>query len=640
MKLDPFQEQAIEYINKGFSVLVSAPTGSGKTVIAEHVINDSLAKGVKAVYTAPIKALSNQKFRDFQGIYGDKIGIMTGDVSINPHAPVLIMTTEIFRNKVLSEKPELEGYSWVIFDEIHYLDDYERGTVWEESLIFLPDHMKLLGLSATVPNIEQFAEWISSIHSKHMKVVVEKTRPVPLSFLFQHNNRIVDNFRKIRPEVRKSYYHRGRGRRVMTDENSRPNKLSPLITELDENNRLPCIYFAFSRKRCEILADEISCFDFLDDAEKDEVVSLFDQLCERFSLTGEKSAENLRPLARRGIAYHHAGMLPTLKEVVERLFTSRLIRMIFTTETFALGINMPARTVVFDELRKYYGSSFATLKTRDFYQMAGRAGRRGIDTAGFVYSRVNTRYTNPGELKRMIYGEPENVSSRFNASYATILNLYSRFGENLYDIYPRSFHWFQVEKNRRAKALQQMRNKVALLASLGYIDERGLTAKGVFAGKLYGYELSLTELYDKGHLDGLSSLELGVLITALVFEPRKTAEPPKLTRTAKYLREITDRTVFEIHRHEKKCGLWDNSKEYAYNLSAAVEGWMRNEPFEKILEATDADEGEIIRYFRMSLQIFREILDTNAPDPLKLKIREAITLINRDVVDAEKQLRE
>ncbi|MFC1623941.1 DEAD/DEAH box helicase, partial [Candidatus Omnitrophota bacterium] len=437
MIYDAFQQKAIDYIKEGHSVIVSAPTGAGKTAIAEYIITDCLHKGKKLIYTAPIKALSNQKFRDFYETFHDKIGILTGDVSINPSAPILIMTTEIFRNKILEENNNLDSYSWIVFDEVHYLDDYERGTVWEESLIFLPKHMKMLALSATIPNIDEIASWLQSIHKKPLKIVKETRRPVPLHFFYQTQGEIVSNLHKVNSlSYKKEALHRYHRRRFSKYIHLKPNRPTSLIEHLSEKDKLPCIYFVFGRKRCEYLADEMMKFDFLNEVEKGKIVELYNKLCERFDLLNEASAHSLLLLIKKGIAYHHAGMLPTLKEVIERLFTSRLIKVIFTTETFALGINMPARTVIFDELRKFYGRGFGTLKTRDFYQMAGRAGRRGIDKEGFVYSRVNPRYISFPELQKVIYGTPEKVQSRFNASYATILNLYGKYKEKIYDIYP------------------------------------------------------------------------------------------------------------------------------------------------------------------------------------------------------------
>jgi len=625
MIYDPFQEKAINYIKEGHSVIVSAPTGAGKTVIAEHVINDCLAKGTKAIYTAPIKALSNQKFRDFQENFRDHIGILTGDVTINPSASILIMTTEIFRNKILEENTNLNNYSWIIFDEIHYLDDYERGTVWEESLIFLPPDMKMLGLSATIPNIDEFARWIEAVHKKPLKVVKEDKRPVPLHFFFQCHNKVLDKTSDIKNLGRHEHF--------------KPNKPVSLIKYLFENNRLPCIYFCFSRRRCERLAEEILGFDFLNYHEKGLLKTLYRELRQRFDLLDEKSADFMTPFIEKGIAFHHAGMLPTLKEVVERLFTSKLIKVIFTTETFALGINMPARTVVFDELRKFYGNFYGTLKTRDFYQMAGRAGRRGIDEEGFVYSRINPHHTSFQEVNQVIYGAPEKVESKFNASYATVLNLYAKYKEKLYEIYPLSFHYFQANKHSRKKALDLLYNKVRLLKDLGYIKNNSITKKGEFASKIYGYELSLAELYERGILENLSETELGILCLGLVFEPRKTSILPKLNRTVKSIKNITDSVLGNIEKAERKLNIRPSSKKYYYHLSPCLEAWIRNESFDNILRCTDSDEGEIIRYFRMTVQILRELMDTPCSHEFKEKAVKLIRIINRDIIDAEKQLR-
>jgi superfamily II RNA helicase len=636
MIYDPFQRKAIDYINENNSVIVSAPTGAGKTVIAEHVIHECLANGTKAVYTAPIKALSNQKFRDFQENFQDKIGILTGDVSINPEAPILIMTTEIFRNKILGAPRELEGYSWVIFDEIHYLDDYERGTVWEESIIFLPKHMKILGLSATIPNIDEFAEWIKNIHDKPLKVVKEATRPVPLHFLFQHLDRFYDHINQIHP----SSFPSAKGRRRYHDQPKlKQNRLVTLISELTANKRMPCIYFAFGRKRCEFLPSELAGFNFLEPAERSRAEDYFDELCQKFDLKGEESTSNMRDLVTRGIAFHHAGMLPTLKEIVERIFTSGLIKIIFTTETFALGINMPARTVVFDELRKFYGTRFAPLRTRDFYQMAGRAGRRGMDKEGFVYTRINPRDISPPEIKRIIYSEPEKVRSRFNASYATILNLYEKYGEDLYDIYPRSFHYFQEKKHGHKRAIASMKTKVDFLKELGYIQEHALSPMGKFASNVYGYELAVTELYKQGILDHLSIVDLGTIFVALVYEPRKNASEPELSRRAKVLKQLTGDMMNRLRKMERRVGIYPESKEFYYNLTPAIEAWMQGAAFDEILKLTDVDEGEIIRNFRMCVQIFRELLDTHCSRELKDTVHKSILAISHGVVDAEKQLR-
>jgi superfamily II RNA helicase len=625
MIYDQFQEEAIAHINQGFSVIVCAPTGAGKTAIAEHIISTSIQNNIGVIYTAPIKALSNQKFRDFQNQFGQAIGILTGDISINPQAPILIMTTEIFRNKILDDPESLKKYSWVIFDEIHYLDHPERGTVWEESLIFLPDHMKLLGLSATIPNIGPFASWIESIHHKPVKVVIQEKRPVPLHFFFQNKNEVWDSIENVK-----------------NLSVARPNRLDALINYLRAKDGLPAIYFVFGRKRAEELAFELRSFDFLNSGEKKEITSLYDTLCSRFDLKDEFTAGALRPLIEKGIGYHHAGLLPTLKEVIERLFTSRLLKVIFTTETFALGINMPSRSVIFDNLTKFYGRYARLLKTRDFYQMAGRAGRRGLDTEGFVYCRINLHQINLQEIRRVILSKPEEVKSRLNTSYATLLNLYEKYQDELLNIYPRSFHYFQSRKNEQKEALRLFQAKLKLLQDHMFIQNKVLTNKGKFAKVLYGYELLLSELYDHGLLEKFDATELGVVTLSMVFAPRKNQRPTAdLSKASRRLKKICEDIHGQIKHKEQKYKIYPVTKAPYFHLSASLEAWMKKESFDKILRLTDTDEGEVVRYFRMSVAVLREIHEASASSSLlKEKTKEAIRAINRDIVDAEKQLRE
>jgi len=625
MIYDRFQQEAIDLINQGNSVIVSAPTGAGKTAIAEHIITSSIEKNLGVIYTAPIKALSNQKFRDFHAIYADNIGILTGDVTINAAAPVLIMTTEIFRNKVLDEPQSLEKYSWIIFDEIHYIDNPERGTVWEESLIFLPKHMSLLGLSATIPNIKQLASWIESIHQKPVKTVIEEKRPVPLHFFYHCQNEIADNLDKLK-KIR----------------SQRPNKLSSLISYLRQNEGLPCIYFVFGRRRAEDLALELCNFNFLNSNEREQITTLYNSLCERFDLKNDATAQKMYLLIQKGIAYHHAGMLPTLKEVIERLFTSRLLKVIFTTETFALGINMPSRSVCFDELRKFYGRYVRNLKTRDFYQMAGRAGRRGIDTEGFVYCRINPRRIHPDDAKRIIFSRPEEVRSQLNTSYATILNLYEKYKEDLTRIYPLSLHYFQCHKNEQKEALRLIEAKLKLLKELDCIHNGELTIKGKFAKTVYGYELILAELFDQEILEHLDEFGLGIITVAIVFEPRKNQRlPTGLSKNCRKIKRTCEEIYDAIKHKEERCKIYPFTKMPYFHLSSGVEAWLRGTNFYRTLQFTDTDEGEVVRYFRMAIQILREINSTNVCSPvLNDRIKETIRVINRDVVDAEKQLRE
>ncbi|MCA9401547.1 MAG: hypothetical protein KC713_07955, partial [Candidatus Omnitrophica bacterium] len=419
----------------------------------------------------------------------------------------------------------------------------------------------------------------------------------------------------------------------------KPNRPAHLFKNLQEQDALPCIYFAFSRKLTQYLAEEIKHQDFLKPDEKVKIKQAYVELCRKFDIEHEPSTYELLPLIENGIAYHHAGMLPTLKEVIERLFTTRLIKVIFTTETFALGINMPARTVIFDELKKFYERSFRILKTRDFYQMAGRAGRRSIDTEGNVFIRVNPHYVSLRELEGVIEGEPEKVISRFNASYATLLNLYEKFGEDLYEIYPLSFHFHQEKKGSQKKAIRMLRDKVTLLKQLGHIRKNKLTEKGIFASHVFGYELILSELHELGVLDKLSMNKLALLIMSIVYEPRKGMRKPKLNHDSRSLSYLTEDVLRPINRLEKKLNLTPLTKACFFHLSEAMQGWLNGESFNEILEKTQVDEGEVVRYFRMCIQVMREMLEAPTNEELKSKMYKLMHKINRDVVDAEKQLR-
>lgn len=641
---DPFQEKAIEIIKREESVFVAAPTGAGKTAIAESAIDLALARSEGVIYTSPIKALSNQKYRDFTSRYGGQVGILTGDVSINPSAPLLIMTTEIYRNTLFENPERLRNISWVIFDEIHYLDDVERGTVWEEAIMFTPKNINFLCLSATIPNVEEIASWIRDVHERPVQVVIENHRPVHLHHIFQCQGKFYEDvaaLKKYGYENREDWRisFRERRKRIFRPK-AKPNRLDTLVKELIHKNQLPCIYFTFGRRRTESLALELSEFNFLSAEEKSKITAMFSGLLERFNLTSERSALFMAPLIERGIAFHHAGMLPTLKEVIEQLFTSRLIKLIFTTETFALGINMPARTVVFDELRKFYGTHFGPLRTRDFYQMAGRAGRRGMDTEGFVYTRVNPHDIEHQEVTRILFSKNEPVQSQFNTGYATVLNLYELFGEKLLEIYPKSLHYYQSSKKRREDAYDLMRSKIGLLREMDYIEKNTLSEKGKFASRLYGYELMLAEMEGDKFLEELNPVELAVMLAALVYEPRKGDERPALPKRFRTLERTAENYLRHIYRRESKYRIRPYTKAPHFNLTESVENWSRAVTFDKLMRTATVDEGELVRHFRMVIQILRQLIHAPAAsERLKTTAREAFTRINRDVVDAEKQLR-
>lgn len=644
-ELDRFQKEAIGWIEKGHSVLVSAPTGSGKTVIAERAIQQAMARGENAIYTAPVKALSNQKYRDFRAQYGDdQVGILTGDVSINPDAAILVMTTEIYRNSLFENSERIQKTGWIIFDEVHYLDDAERGTVWEEALLFTPPHIRILALSATVPNVHQLADWIRKIHDRPVEIVEEYHRPVPLEMIFQCQGKIMTDLKELK---RDGYLNRDNWRptsnerhRGMPFMKSKPNRLDHMLEYLIANNRLPAIYFAFGRRRTETLAWEAAKFEFLTDAEQKKISGVYAELVERYDLQNEKSAIDLGQLVEQGIAYHHAGMLPTLKEVIEQLFTQKLIKLIFTTETFAIGINMPARTVIFDELEKYSGAGFRRLSHRDFYQMAGRAGRRGMDPKGFVLIRTHPEHITYTDVEKIIHGKPEGIESQLNAAYATLLNLYRDLGEKIFEIYPKSLHHFQHSGLMREKGLFLMQSKLKLLKFGGYLAQDALTAKGEFASSIFGYELMLSELHEDGFLEKMTDTMLSTLLSGLIFEPRKGDHVGKLTHQIEKVQSYAEHAHRKICKLETQMRIFPHTKAPHFHQALAVEAWMHGAEFDRLFKLTSTDEGELVRHFRMIIQLLRELEHANnTSEKLQETARKALHKINRGVVDAERQLR-
>ncbi len=638
-QLDHFQKKSIEFTQLQNSVIVSAPTGSGKTLIAEKLIESCINKDEGVIYTAPIKALSNQKFRDFCKKYPGKVGIATGDVSINRDAPILIMTTEIFRNAIMVNPQEFKRVNWVIFDEIHYLDDIERGTVWEEAIILLPPNMKMLALSATIPNSKEFSGWLKKIHGHPIKVVIENKRPVPLHFFFQSNNEIFTNFKKLQ---KTPFFSRRIKKRSYKEEyrSSHPNRIKALIKYIRKNKAYPCVYFSFSRRRCEELAYELINLNFISGEDRAKLDQLFDELTKKYDTSSSPHINNLRPLLRNGIAYHHAGLLPTVKEIIEQLFTTGLIKLIFTTETFALGINMPAKSVVFDSLSKFYGRYHRYLKTRDFYQMAGRAGRRGIDKEGFVYTRVNPSHIDQISLEHIIYGGYEPIKSQLNSCYATILNLWSLMAENIYQIYPKSFHFYQSKPWPQKKMIENIKNKVMLLKNLNYIVDNQLSPKAELASSVYSFELAIGEFSRENFLNKLSPKELFILVVALVYEPRKGQRRPKLDKNTKKIKREADKIIRKIQNIEKKYRIYPPSKKLFFHLTEPAKLWFEGALFQKLTKDSKIDEGTIVRYFRMALQVLRQLRKSSQINQnLRNNISYCIRKTKRNVIDAESQLR-
>ncbi|HBF40138.1 MAG TPA: helicase [Firmicutes bacterium] len=464
-RLDDFQQQAVSELMKGNSVLVSAPTGVGKTLIADYLIDQAIAKGDRIIYTAPIKALSNQKFKEFKALYGaERVGIVTGDVVINSEAEICLMTTEIFRNILHQDLQRLTGISHIIFDEIHYLSDEERGTVWEESIIFMPKEMRLLGLSATIPNVYELAAWISEIKEHHVSVILKKDRAVPLEhYIFEKHVGATDlktviNYRCQVEEQAHPYFN---------DRREWETTHLDLIKFVNKNKGLPCLYFVFSRKMCELKAQELSYHkNFLTEVESSQVEEVCDRLIAEYGIANLKTALQAKALLMKGIGYHHAGLLPGIKEIVETLFGRGLIRVMYATETFAVGINYPVRTVCFDSPSKFDGVTFRPMTNLEYFQMAGRAGRRGIDLQGFVYILCDLKNLRPEEFPSINQNEIEELKSQFNLSYNSVLNLNRNHDQDAIKvILNQNFATFQARNDKR-KSEQLLANHTEKLDNL------------------------------------------------------------------------------------------------------------------------------------------------------------------------------
>jgi superfamily II RNA helicase len=639
--LDPFQEEAVRVVEAGESLIVAAPTGAGKTLIAEYAIEKCLREGARVLYTAPIKALSNQKFRDFTLLYGERIGIKTGDVTIHPDAQVILMTTEIFRNTIFESPEAFHDVRYVVFDEIHYLDDIERGTVWEESIIFAPEHIRILALSATVPNLEPMAHWIRAIRPRpRLHVILEEKRPVPLRhqlFVPGLGLKSLADLRRHEQGDLRSFFHR-------IDPDLNPNRWrSGLIDHLAESDRLPVLWFAFNRRECEEFASLVHR-PLLGPEEKRRVLGLYDELLSRFDVAPDATTDHLRRLLAHGTAYHHAGLLPTLKEVVERVFTTGLLKLLFATETFAVGVNMPARTVVFNSIFKYDGKRLGPIKTREHHQMSGRAGRRGIDETGWVYSVCEWPHTRAAEIERVIAGTIEPIRSQFNLSYATLLTLWERLGERIYTAAEKSFaNYAQPRRSERAvqNKIAQIRKKLAVLRAMGYLRDAKLTPKGQFARQIQGYELQVSELLFRGILKNLSEEELCVLFHATVYEAKKADWARRCDHGRfKWLRKSAYGVVDDILRAEDRVELEDRTKSLEFKLASAVFAWARGASWSELEAHTGASDGDLVRFFRLALQLLRNAMHSlPAGDPLREKLRGAVRRMDRDVVDAERQLR-
>lgn len=465
-------------------MLVSAHTSAGKTVVAEYAIARSLKNKQRVIYTTPIKALSNQKYREFSEEFKD-VGLITGDATINPTASCLIMTTEILRNMLYRGSEIMREVGWVVFDEIHYMRDKERGVVWEETLILLPDNVHYVFLSATIPNARQFCEWVCYLHKQPCHVVYTDYRPTPLQhYLFpaggdgihlvvdekgqfkEDNFNTAMNVLATAGEASKGDQRSRKG--GIKGTNASETNIFKIVKMIMERNFAPVIIFSFSKKECETYAMQMAKLDFNTIEEKKLVDEVFNNAMEVLSEEDRQlpQVENVLPLLRRGIGIHHGGLLPILKETIEILFGEGLLKALFATETFAMGLNMPARTVLYTSPRKFDGKEMRWITSGEYIQMSGRAGRRGLDDKGIVILMIDEKVSKVVG-KDIVQGKPDPINSAFHLTYNMVLNLLRVEEINPEYMLERSFFQFQNQSSipdlyRRVQKKQKEVNAIKI----------------------------------------------------------------------------------------------------------------------------------------------------------------------------------
>ncbi|OIO62719.1 hypothetical protein COT48_05590 [Candidatus Woesearchaeota archaeon CG08_land_8_20_14_0_20_47_9] len=633
--LDRFQEEAIAALDRNCSVVVSAPTGSGKTLIADYVINRDLRMDKKIIYTAPIKALSNQKYKDFSLDFGeDNVGLLTGDLVINPTAPVLVMTTEVYRNMLMVDDETVEDTSYVVFDEIHYINDIERGYVWEESIILSPGHVRFLCLSATIPNAQEFASWIEVIKRHNAVVVRHDKRPVPLQYLFYDaalGITSLDSIMNAHDDLMPRHKFRGRGKGGVRGR-IRPSHIN-LIEELANASELPCIFFSFSRLGVQKLARQLTRrHDFLSMKEKARASSLISEMLSNTlgEISGLFSTRLLRSALSKGIGFHHAGLLPFQKDIVERLFSEGLIKVLYATETFAVGVNMPARVVCFDSLRKFDGISFRYLSSKEYFQIAGRAGRRGIDNYGKAIAMINRSDDNLKKIASFTSRDIEPLHSQFRLSYNTILNLIRRFSrDEVLHILCSSFDNYQKfgkgmwRQCNVVSVKRSLEKHIQVLRKMGYIGSDGeLSSKGEFASNIFCDELLISEVFATGLCKDLDEYQMLHLLFAIAYEPRTNE---------RFFMRYHDKRIKHLKALLSQNPYVGRSKQLKSldNISALVHPMYNGRAFVELLKNTTMFEGDVIRLFRQVIDRIGQVKKASNDSDLIAKLENCICVIDK-----------
>ncbi|MBI2995120.1 MAG: DEAD/DEAH box helicase [Candidatus Melainabacteria bacterium] len=642
--LDPFQEEAINALKSGVSVVVSAPTGSGKTAIAEFVIEEALKGSERVFYTTPLKALSNQKFHDFQKKYGkENIGIITGDTSVNSDAQIVVMTTEIYRNMLYgtvlgSVDENLKHLRYLVLDECHYMNDPERGTVWEESIIYSPPGLQVLALSATIANAKELTDWISNIHNK-TKLIETFHRPVPLRFYYFKQNHLYPLLlqnKELNPQLKihkDSFKAHKQKFKDMKRKGSKEGRIPDVVIELHKRGLLPAIYFVFSRRGCELALKDCQQLGF-NLLTLDERKTLSKLIQEKTYGNDYLFKHKHLGFLYQGMAVHHAGLLPQWKTIVEELFSKGLIKVVFATETLAAGINMPAKTTVISNLGKHGGAGHKNLTSNEFLQMSGRAGRRGMDKVGNVVIKETIDHS-PAFAAKLAAATANPLTSQFTPNYSMALNLLQHHSmDQIKDLLNKSFGQYLLSSHEDFY-WDGFLNLTKVLTKLGYLKDNIPTEHGIMASSLRGENILLiSEILLKCDFV-LQPQEFSACISSLAIDETR----PRIYIRAKQSINVED-TFISMQKISKS--LIKLQRNYNIEMSAninpqlagLIEIWCKEETrWEDLLRLTNLDEGDLVRATRRTMDLLRHIKNAPYMNPQIIDLaKEAIELMNKEPV--------
>ena len=711
---DIFQKASAANLYAGNDVLVTAPTGTGKTAIALYVITKNLEEGKKTFYTTPLKALSNEKFRNFQKIYGEEnVGLITGDTKINKDAPIVIMTTEVYRNMIFGERfnehnPILDNLKTVVFDELHYLGDLDRGGVWEQSIILSNPKTQLLSLSATVGNNEDVARWMAksrglgfsrpssaalrpessnSTFSHPMQNisgntvtlinVPSKFRHVPLEF---ENVLMSGSKKQISKPKKDKHGNEIQDRRIPVPQNEDYQRM---VTMLKKNDRLPAIFFVFNKKGSKAILEHLAKFG--EKLNSDSEVEQIKETIERYKSEGKYLGETLNMKALyKGYAIHNAGLLPTQKELIEELFQRKLVKVAIATETLSAGINMPARTTVISSYMKPTSDPDAVggrreLTPNEFHQMAGRAGRRGIDKIGYCYT-MSMDSNQKAEFDFLISSEPNELKSAFNPDYSFVAGYYDscKTDDFIKEIADKSFYTYDrngdISAKKSKEFLKNFGTKRKVLRKFDYLDSaHNLSTKGKLLAKLNGYEqIPVIEAVVTQKFGGMSPVELAAAVGTMAniqikYKPKnplgEIREKPQfshpndvidyfVTKQENVLKKYND-DMAKIDEDFREVEIDTKATNHIYDWAALNnENQDSTGNWAKLIENSKAnpirDEGTLFKEITMTADLLKQIMEISEEglylaenklearyySELKETAKEAVKLIAREPVTA------